>query len=51
MAENARWETAPERGLAVTRTMYLRLPPDARLWNRGEQHVEAEPEKPRATME
>jgi 5-methylcytosine-specific restriction endonuclease McrA len=50
VAREARWETAPERSVSVTRAIYLRLPPDARLWQRKEEFVEAEPEELRAAL-
>lgn len=32
LADRARWARDPERGLAVARSIYLRLPPEGRLW-------------------
>lgn len=50
VAEEAAWESAPERSVSVTRAIYLRLPSDAQLWKRGEEYVEAEPERLRAAL-
>mgnify|MGYP006289261905 CR=1 FL=1 len=50
VADEARWETAPTRSLSVTRAIYLRLPSDAKLWENGQQFVEAEPESLRAAL-
>jgi 5-methylcytosine-specific restriction endonuclease McrA len=50
VAEEARWESAPERSLSVTRAIYLRLPPDAKLWEGGRSFVEAEPEELRTAL-
>ena len=50
VAEDARWETAPERSVSVTRAIYLRLPADAKLWKRGEEFVEAKPEALRSVL-
>jgi len=50
VAENARWESAPDRSVSVTRAIYLRLPADAKLWRGGQEFVEAEPEAVEAVL-
>ncbi len=50
VAGEARWESAPDRSLSITRAVYLRLPSDARLWKEGKEFVEAEPEELEAVL-
>lgn len=45
VAEAADWEVAPGRSATVTQAIYLRLPADAQLWNRGQEFVEDEPQE------
>lgn len=40
-----KWESEPMRVLSVSRAIYWRLPPDARLWQLGEAFVPNEPER------
>jgi hypothetical protein len=39
MAEQARWERAPERTVSVARAIYQKLPDDARLWRLKDEFV------------
>ena len=50
VAEKARWESAPQRSMSVTRAIYLRLSPDVQLWKRGREFVEGEPEVLQAVL-
>ena len=42
IASRARWERRPDRTLAVARSIYLRLPTDAKLWHLGRDFVPIE---------
>jgi hypothetical protein len=42
IAARARWERDPERSLAVARSIYLRLPVEARLWQVDQALVRVE---------
>jgi hypothetical protein len=39
LADDLGWPRAPERTVAVARSIYLRLPDEARLWRRGDEFV------------
>jgi hypothetical protein len=43
IATRARWEHHPDRTLSVARAIYLRLPRDARLWQRAREFVTPNP--------
>ncbi|MBX7161109.1 MAG: HNH endonuclease [Acidimicrobiia bacterium] len=42
IARDLRWESHPQRTLATARALYLRLPPDAKLWNAPKDFVDAD---------
>ena len=42
IAERRSWDRHPERSVAVARSIYLRLPGDARLWRLGREFVKVE---------
>jgi 5-methylcytosine-specific restriction endonuclease McrA len=42
IAERASWDQHPERTISVARTIYLRLPNNAKLWLQGRDFVNAE---------
>lgn len=42
IAADARWESQPNRTLAVARAVYLRLTPEARLWQARKEFVAAD---------
>jgi hypothetical protein len=44
------WESHPDRTLAVARSIYLRLPEGAKLWERGKEFVMLSQEAARATF-
>lgn len=50
VAAGARWETAPDRSLSVTRAIYLRLSSGARLWLGGSEFEVAEPAELEAVL-
>jgi hypothetical protein len=39
---SAPWERQPDGSIAVARSIYLRLPSDARLWQKGRLFVPVE---------
>jgi hypothetical protein len=42
IAASARWQREPERTLGVARSIYLRLPSSARLWQLEDRFVAVE---------
>jgi 5-methylcytosine-specific restriction endonuclease McrA len=40
LARQTSWERQPDKTVSVARGIYLRLPPDARLWLRGREFVD-----------
>lgn len=42
IARSRSWESHPDRSLSVARSIYLRLPEDARLWREAEEFVPVE---------
>lgn len=42
VATTARWDRHPDRTLSVARAIYLRLPPDAKLWRLGRDFVDVD---------
>jgi 5-methylcytosine-specific restriction endonuclease McrA len=50
LAATARWDSHPSRTLSVARAMYLRLPADALLWDRGGEFVAADRRALRAAL-
>jgi 5-methylcytosine-specific restriction endonuclease McrA len=51
IAGAVRWGRQPERTLGVASAIYLRLPPDARLWQRGERFVPVDVDRLRRAFE
>lgn len=50
IAHERRWPAHPQRTLSVARAVYLRLPPDARLWSVREQFVAPEASRLEAAL-
>lgn len=50
IADSAEWQYGPSRTLAIARSIYLRLPPSARLWRHRTHFVAADESKLRSAL-